>query len=46
MRLVLDKRSRNKAFQFIKEKVWRKLNNWRTVFLSQVGKEILQKAII
>jgi hypothetical protein len=27
-------RSINKAFQFIKEKVWRKLNNWKTVFLS------------
>jgi hypothetical protein len=39
-------RSRNKAFQFIKEKVWRKLNNWMTVFLSQAGKEILMKAVI
>lgn len=39
-------RSRNKAFQFIKEKVWKKLNNWRNVFLSQAGKEILLKADI
>jgi hypothetical protein len=39
-------RSRNKAFQFIKEKVWRKLNNWRTIFLSQAGKEILLKVVI
>jgi hypothetical protein len=39
-------RSRNKAFQFIKEKVWRKLNYWKIVFLSQAGKEILLKAVI
>jgi hypothetical protein len=39
-------RSRNKAFQFIKEKVWKKLNNWRNVFLSQAGMEILLKAVI
>jgi hypothetical protein len=31
-------KSRNKTFQFIKEKVWNKLNNWKVKFLSQAGK--------
>jgi len=39
-------RSCNQAFQFSKEKVWNKLNNWKVNFLSQAGKEILLKAVI
>jgi len=39
-------RSRNQAFQFIKEKIWKKLNNWKNVFLSQAGREVLLKAVI
>jgi hypothetical protein len=39
-------KSRSRAFQFIKEKVWKKLNNWKNVFLSQAGREVLLKAVI
>jgi hypothetical protein len=39
-------KSRSRAFQFIKEKVWKKLNSWRNVFLSQAGREVLLKAVI
>jgi len=38
---------RKKAnFNFIKEKVWRKLQGWKEKLLSQVGREILIKAIV
>ena len=39
-------RRKKKGFNFIKEKVWRKLQGWEGKLLSQAGREILIKAII
>jgi hypothetical protein len=39
-------KSKVKAFNNIKEKVGKKLSNWRYKFLSQAGKEVLLKAVI
>jgi hypothetical protein len=39
-------KSRSQAFQGIKDRVWKRLQNWKVKFLSQVGKEILLKAVI
>jgi hypothetical protein len=39
-------RSRITAFQGIKERVWRRLQDWKLNFLSQAGKEVLLKAVI
>jgi hypothetical protein len=38
-------RSKTKAFGFLKEKVWRKIQGWKEKFLSRAGKEILVKAV-
>jgi hypothetical protein len=39
-------RSRTKAFGSIKEKVWKRLQDWKNNFLSQAGKEVLLKAVV
>ena len=39
-------RSKTKAFASIKERIWKRLQDWKLKFLSQAGKEILLKAII
>jgi hypothetical protein len=39
-------KSRVQAFNSIKDKVWTCLNNWKTKFLSQAGKEILLKVVV
>jgi hypothetical protein len=39
-------KSRVREFQNIKDRVWKKLHDWKTKFLSQAGKEILLKAVI
>jgi hypothetical protein len=39
-------RSRMAVFQGIKDKVWRRLQDWKLNFLSQAGKEVLLKAVI
>ncbi|XP_062162097.1 uncharacterized protein LOC133869155 [Alnus glutinosa] len=39
-------RSKNQAFQSIKERVGQKLTNWKVKFLSQAGKEVLLKAVV
>jgi hypothetical protein len=39
-------KSRSQAFKSIKDRVWNRLNNWKTKFLSQAGKEILLKAVV
>ena len=44
--LALVGRSRTKAFKNIKERVWKRLQDWKLRFLSQAGKEILLKAVI
>jgi hypothetical protein len=38
-------KSRMQAFRGIKDRVWNCLNNWKTKFLTQAGKEILIKAV-
>jgi hypothetical protein len=39
-------KSRMKAFQSIKDRVWQRLQNWKNKFLSKAGNEILLKAVI
>ena len=39
-------RRKKEGFNFIKEKVWRKLQGWEGKLLSQVGREVLIKAVI
>ena len=39
-------RRKKASFNFIKEKVWRKLQGWEEKLLSQVGREILIKAVV
>jgi hypothetical protein len=44
--LCLVGESRVQAFNSIKDRIWRKLQDWKVKFLSQAGKEILLKAMI
>ncbi|XP_059428496.1 uncharacterized protein LOC132162251 [Corylus avellana] len=39
-------RSRTQAFQGIKDRIWKRLQDWKVKLLSQAGKEILLKAVI
>jgi hypothetical protein len=39
-------RSKIQSFNGIKDRVWKRLNNWKVKFLSQAGKEILLKAVV
>lgn len=39
-------RSKYNTFRGIKERVWMKLNNWKSQFLFTAGKEIQLKAIV
>ncbi|XP_042983209.1 uncharacterized mitochondrial protein AtMg00310-like [Carya illinoinensis] len=39
-------RSKYNSFRVIKDKVWKKLQNWKNQFLSPPGKEVLLKAVI
>jgi hypothetical protein len=39
-------RFRTKAFQSIKDRVWKRFQDWKLKFLSQARKEILLKAMI
>ncbi|XP_035551149.1 uncharacterized protein LOC118349712 [Juglans regia] len=39
-------RSRYNAFRSIKEKVWLKMQNWKSAFLSKADKEVLIKAVL
>jgi hypothetical protein len=39
-------RSRMNAFRSIREKVWKRLQDWKNKFLSQAGKEVLLKAVV
>lgn len=43
---VVVGRSTHSTFLFIKEMVWQKIQNWKNVFLSKVGKEIMIKTVI
>ena len=39
-------RRKKEGFNFIKEKIWRKLQGWEGKLLSQAGREVLTKAVI
>ena len=39
-------RRKKEGFNFIKEKVWKKLQGWEGKLLSQAGREVLIKAVI
>jgi len=39
-------KSRLRELTCIKDRVWKRLHDWKTKFLSQAGKEILLKAVI
>jgi hypothetical protein len=39
-------KSRTKDFKGIKDRIWKRLQDWKIKFLSQAGKEILIKAVI
>ncbi|KAL0010115.1 hypothetical protein SO802_005223 [Lithocarpus litseifolius] len=39
-------RKKKESFNFIKEKIWKKLQGWEGKLLSQAGREILIKAVI
>ncbi|KAF5452148.1 hypothetical protein F2P56_027178 [Juglans regia] len=39
-------KSKYNTFMSIKERVWKKINNWKNIFLSASGKEILVKAVL
>ena len=39
------KKKKKTSFDYIKEKVWRKLQDWEEKLLSQAGREILIKAV-
>ena len=38
--------AKKKSFSIIKERIWKKLKRWKEKLLSQVGREILVKAMI
>ena len=38
-------RSKTKAFGYLKERIWKKIQGWKEKFLSKAGKEILVKAV-
>lgn len=39
-------RGKRASFNYIKERVWRKLQEWEAKLLSQVGREVLIKSVI
>lgn len=43
---ALVRKLRTKVYTGIKDRVWKKLQDWKLKFLSQAGKEILLKAVI
>ena len=38
-------RSKNNFFQFIKNRVWKRIQSWKKELLSKGGKEVLIKAV-
>ena len=39
-------RNRSASLNFIKERVWGKIQGWKEKMLSQAGKEVLLKAVV
>jgi hypothetical protein len=44
--LALVGKSRNQAFKNIKDRVWRRLGDWKIKLLPQAGKEVVLKVVI
>ncbi|KAJ8767392.1 hypothetical protein K2173_017436 [Erythroxylum novogranatense] len=40
------RRSKRHIFSFLKDSVWKRINNWNSYFLSRAGREILIKVVI
>lgn len=38
-------RSKAKAFQYLKDRIWKRIQGWKEKMLSKAGKEILVKAV-
>ena len=43
---VVVRRNKKASLNFIKERVWNKLQGWKEKLLSQAGREVLQKAVV
>ncbi|XP_042950051.1 uncharacterized mitochondrial protein AtMg00310-like [Carya illinoinensis] len=39
-------RSKYNSFRSLKEKIWKRINSWKTKFLSTAGKEVLIKSVL
>lgn len=39
-------RSKYNSFRGVKERIWSRIQNWKNIFLSQAGKEVLIKAVL
>jgi hypothetical protein len=39
-------RSKAKCFEYLKEKIWKRIQGWKERFLSAAGKELLLKAVV
>jgi hypothetical protein len=39
-------RSKKETFSFIKDRIWKKINSWRSCSLSEVGKEVMIKSML
>ena len=44
--LVVVGRNRSASLNFIKERVWGKIQGWKEKMLSRAGKEVLLKAVV
>ena len=44
--LAVVRRNKKASLNFIKEKVWNKLQGWKEKLLSQAGREVLLKAVV
>ena len=44
--LAMVGRKKKESLNYIKERVWHKLQGWKEKLLSQVGKEVLLKAVV
>ena len=44
--LAMVGRNKKESLNYIKERVWKKLQGWKERLLSQVGKEVLLKAVV
>ena len=43
---TLVRRAKYQTFSYLKDRVWKKLQEWKGIMLSRAGKELLIKAVI